>query len=139
MTDAATRARDAERVAMVLGWCTLSSEPGAVPNATVQQLAAMRDTVRSLAADARRLDWLDARKREDHGDYGYSDPSNSWTVYGRGAWSHNQKAPHGVENHPPHATVRDAIDAAMAAANARALADAFPVPAAQPDAGLTDA
>ena len=65
------------------------------------------------ADDTRRVDWLDKQGRKESGSYGYTDPRHVWTVYGRGEWAHNQKAPHGIENHAPHDNIRAAIDAAI--------------------------
>lgn len=130
MTDAATRARDAEELARWLGDINERGEQRAV-------------LVRSLAADAARLDWLEARTRDTDGidvehqdavDYpgctprpaGYSITRTHYDRDGAGVEWFADRLP----------TLRDAIDAAMAAANARALADAFPVPDVTPDAGV---
>ena len=108
MTDAATRARDAELLAEFVRDVHVRGEDGA-------------ELVRSLAADAARLDWLDAQR---------------WHVvqilpdYRGLMWRLE------VEDDGTPVTLRDAIDAAMASANARALADAFPVPDVTPDAGV---
>jgi hypothetical protein len=86
----------------------------AVKDSYDAEVAALRALVRSLAADARRLDWLDANKPN---------------VMGGGRVSLFRSDEFGASTaHAVGATFREAIDAAMAAANARALADAFPVP-----------
>jgi hypothetical protein len=93
------------------------------------EVAALRALVRSLAADARRLDWLDATNwvhldRTDESDNNGVGLVNSAVAVRVGDVS-NGPWP---MLHVTAATVREAIDVAMAAANARALADAFPVP-----------
>jgi hypothetical protein len=75
-------------------------------------LRTLLDALAEARADAARLDWLDKQGREEGGSYGYTDPRHVWTAYGRGKWAHNQKKPHGIENHEPHDTLRAAIDAA---------------------------
>jgi hypothetical protein len=101
----------------------------AVKDSYDAEVAALRALVRSLAADARRLDWLDATNwvhldRTDESDNNGVGLVNSAVAVRVGDVS-NGPWP---MLHVTAATVREAIDVAMAAANARALADAFPVP-----------
>lgn len=120
MTDAATRARDAEVRAILVEHIA-----DVITNARCGDDAVA--LVRSLAADAARWDALAALGAH-------------WVAHNHltdGGMLLHQSRTANVLHRDTWPDPRSAIDAYLAAANARALADAFPVPT--PDAGVADA